>query len=61
MTSDSLGKTSSDLKTGDLKITGDPGGQLIELLVDTGACVSAMEEQLVRREDIWLAASPHNR
>ena len=49
MTSDFLGKTSSDLNTGDLKIAGDLEGQLIELLVDTGACVSAIDEQLVRK------------
>jgi len=49
MISDSLGKTSSDLKTGDLTITGDLEGQLIKLLVDTGACVSAIDEQLVRK------------
>lgn len=36
----SLEKTSSDLNTGDLKIAGDLGGQLIELLVDTEACIS---------------------
>lgn len=49
MISDSLGNTSSDLKTGDLTIAGDLEGQLIKLLVDTGACVSAIDEQLVRK------------
>ena len=47
--SDSFGKTSSDLKTGDLTIAGHLEGQLIKLLVDTGACVSAIDEQLVRK------------
>ena len=50
MISDSLGKTSLDLNTGDLKIAGDLEGQLLELLVDTGACVSAIDEQLVRKK-----------
>ena len=40
----SLGRRSSELKTGDLTIAWDLEGQLIELLVDTGACVSAMDE-----------------
>ena len=53
MISDSLGKTSLDLNTGDLKIAGDLGGQLIELLVDTAACVLAIDEQLVRK--IYMA------
>ena len=47
--SDSFGKTSSDLRTGDLTIVGDLEGQPVEILVDTGACVSAIDEQLVKR------------
>ena len=53
MISHSLEKTSSDLNTGDLNIAGDLGGQLIELLVDTAACVLAIDEQLVRK--IYMA------
>ena len=47
MIPDSLTTTSSE--TGDLTIAGYLEGQLIKLLVDTGACVSAIDEQLVRK------------
>ena len=49
MISDYLETTSSDLKSGDLTIAGDLEGQLIKLIVDSGACVSAIDEQLVRK------------
>ena len=42
-------KSSSALKTTDLTIVGDLDGQSVELLVDTGACVSAIDEQLVKK------------
>ena len=47
--SDFFGKTSSDLRTGDLTIAGDLEGEPVEILVDTGACVSAIDEQLVKK------------
>ena len=49
MISDCLEITSSDLKSSDLTIAGDLEGQLIKLTVDSGACVSTIDEQLVRK------------
>ncbi|KAL9951078.1 hypothetical protein ACROYT_G043674 [Oculina patagonica] len=42
-------KTTTELKTSDLTMVGDIEGHSIELLVDTGACVSAMAEQVVKK------------
>ena len=39
----------TDLNLSDLTIAGEVAGQAVQLLVDTGACVSAMDEQFFKK------------